>query len=386
MSQSGARHQRDQSRARETEAETTEDAINAALADSDDQPRPAQPESTFGPKPTSETDDGTYEADDAQTSANEPADEDETLAGANEEGGKHPEAEEAESADEPPQDEEAQADGDQPIEELDGMEDASDRAKDRIRELAESRKTLRQELEAANKQRDESMHTIEAINTRIEQTGAPPEDVSETLDYLALRTAGLKGDAKSARQALSRLDAERQMLAMAAGQSEDFDPLSAFPQLQQRVNDMELDREEALQYARGEVANAYMGRRQQQQNQDQQRAQQQQTSQHQVEQAAAATAQAHDRLLATYPTEHADRMALLGEDFAERIAQQYPPEQWAQQFEREYDQAGRMLARVAKDRPRRIAPLSGGSAGGARPRTRQPQNTAEAIEAALGDM
>lgn len=90
------------------------------------------------------------------------------------------------------------------------------------------------------------------------------EDVVLFADY---RKALRAGDFKSAQEILA---AQVRQFTLASGMTLEADPLAAFPDLQKKVDDLAIDREAALELARGRAANSRQQARAQQVN-DQQR-------------------------------------------------------------------------------------------------------------------
>lgn len=240
-------------------------------------------------------------------------------------------------------------------------EGLSTKAQERFQHLVGRVKEREQALEAITKD-------VQEFRAVIQETGARPEDFNQALGYMRMVNSGdLQG-------ALRVLDEQRRMIALAIGQPlPGADPLSAFPDLRQRVDAYQMDEQAAIEIARS---------RQAQQRQTEAMAQQQQAAR--AQQSLASERQnavaAIDQLGAQWAKSDPDYAAK--EDIILKqlphIAQNFPPSMWASQVRILYD----TVSSMPRQAPQRSAPpplrSSGQSAG-----ARQPSNMLEAIQAGL---
>jgi len=217
---------------------------------------------------------------------------------------------------------------------------------------------------------DRMQADIEGFRQVISETGASAQEFAQALDYMKMVKHGdLDG-------ALRILDDQRRQISLALGRPlPGADPLQAFPDLRQRVDAYQMDEHAALEIAR---MRAY-----QQQLHDSQ--QHQRAFQQQQAEAAQSRNQAIsqiDRMGMTWAKtdpDYATKEAVILKQLPV-IAQNYPPQMWAQQVGLLYETLSSMPM-PASTRAAGPAPLrpSGQSAG-----ARQPTSMLEALEAGLG--
>lgn len=119
-------------------------------------------------------------------------------------------------------------------------DDANERTKERIHTLIDRVKTREVELE-------ERTGHLNGLVNEINQTGVTPEEFNQTLQFLRLSNSTNPADKQAA---LAMLDEQRQNLSMATGREvPGVDLLNDQPDLQEKVNTLQMTREDALQVA-----------------------------------------------------------------------------------------------------------------------------------------
>ena len=109
----------------------------------------------------------------------------------------------------------------------------SDRGKDRIRQMLDERKQLREDQRS--------------VLDLVSQVNVTPAEFAQTMEYNRLVASG---DEKSMRLALDMLDAQRDMICKRLGVSAPgVDLLSDFPDLKTAVDEMDMTEERALELA-----------------------------------------------------------------------------------------------------------------------------------------
>lgn len=208
---------------------------------------------------------------------------------------------------------------------------------------------------------------VEDFRALIQESTSTPEEFAQLLDYSkAIKTGNYE-------HALKLLDAQRASIARAAGlEVEGVDVFAEHADIKARLDDLQLDKESALELVR----------RRNQEKITQQRIQAEQAQRNSVQQSEAAVQSAAAKIDQIqnqwkesdidYRAKHPQLMAR-----AKEIAAQYPPHLWAQALTDYY----RTLS-VPKPEPKpTLTPLrpSGGGGGNKTPRT-----SLEAVAASLG--
>lgn len=202
------------------------------------------------------------------------------------------------------------------------------KAQERFRSLVEANKSKDQELEA-------SRNTVSEIQKTIDSTGISPQEFGGLLDFARMATSE-SPDEK--RQAFNIAKGEMQRLAKEIGVEEGgVDLLEGYQDLQDKVDNYELDRDDAL-----ELANARNGQQriaQEQQNVAQQK-QQTLNNQSDVDKSALAIETYMTTQQKTDIDFEAKEKYLMGQ--VESIQQQYPPNQWPAVVTQLYNALGTM--------------------------------------------
>ena len=194
--------------------------------------------------------------------------------------------------------------------------------------MVEANKFKDQELE-------ESRNVVGEIQKTIQNTGISPEEFSGLLDFARMAVSQSPEEKKQAFQIAKN---EMQRLAKEIGIEEGgVDLLDGFQDLQDKVENYELERGDAI-----ELANARRGQQkivQQQQNATQQQ-QQSQYAQVTLEQATNDISSFMKGRESTDIDFAAKEKYLMGQ--VEKIQQKYPPEQWSAVVAQLYDALGTM--------------------------------------------
>jgi hypothetical protein len=232
------------------------------------------------------------------------------------------------------------------------------KAQERFRSLVEANKSKDQELE-------ESRNTVAEIQQTITNTGISPEEFGGLLDFARMATSQSPDEKK---QAFEIAKNEMQRLAKEIGVEEGgVDLLDGHKDLQEKVENYELDRSDAV-----ELANA---RRNQQRLAEQQQLASQQQQQNVNQQA---DIQKSTEAISTFMVDRqktdidfeAKEKYLMGQ--VQSIQQQYPPNQWPSVVAQLYDALGTMSGNnVQQKKLTANSPLqsSGQSVGASTPET-----------------
>lgn len=242
-------------------------------------------------------------------------------------------------------------------------EGLSHKAQERFRNLASAVKEREQQLNDVSSQ-------VEGFRELIKSTGTTAEEFSQAIDYMRMVKEGnLEG-------ALQTLDAQRRMISLAIGKPlPGADPLSQFPDLQQRVAAYQMDEQTAIEMARYRVLEANA------QAAHQQHAQQQQTNIQQMlvrEQAVSQITQLEKHWENTDP-DFSMKSDILMKRLPE-IRDNFPPHMWAPQIKMLYESLSDVRV-PPRAKQTGSSPLrSSGHSGGAQ----EPKSTYDAVSAALG--
>ncbi|HET9680318.1 MAG TPA: hypothetical protein VFP95_07150 [Gammaproteobacteria bacterium] len=248
-------------------------------------------------------------------------------------------------------------------EEISGL---SERAQKRFQRLSQENREYRERVESSEAE-------VTQWRSIIQDVGAEPDEVAQTMQYLKLLK---KGGREEMETALQMLDEQRTLLAKELGvDAPGVDVLADYPDLKQKVDDMALDRETALEVAK---ARRVEQSQQQKRQQTEMTAREQQQQQQVVAQAAQSLNTLGERLKASDP-DFARKMEVLKKKTIPYLQQNVPPQQWAQAFEVAYESLGQVAPSVPNKRPQplRQPGVSGGSQV-------QPASMDDVIGQALG--
>ena len=258
---------------------------------------------------------------------------------------------------EEPKEETPEATEDNPADELySEPEGLKPKAQERFRSLVEANKSKDQELE-------ESRNTVAEIQKTIQNTGISPEEFGGLLDFARMATSQSPDEKKQAFQIAKN---EMQRLAKEIGVEEGgVDLLEGYQDLQEKVDNYELDRNDAV-----ELANA---RRSQQRTLEQQQLvnQQQQQNINQQSEIQKSTEEISTFMVDRQKTDidfEAKEKYLMGQ--VQSIQQQYPPSQWPAVVAQLYSALGTMSGnQVQKQKLTANSPIkaSGQSSGATAP-------------------
>ena len=250
-----------------------------------------------------------------------------------------------------------------------------------LREKAAERFTrLTEGYKVLDKENTELKAQIDGINQGLDlfrELGFGDEQSAQDLiQFSTYRTAINSGNFEQAKEILI---GQLHQLQMATGQPIDsgaIDPLAAFPDLAQRVQAFDLDRETALELARAR-AGQQQARQVQQRQQDTQ-AQAQQESQA-VEKASATVAQMARQWSSANPD--FKRIAPQLMEQAKAIEEKFPPHMWADQIAIVYGALNSALQQFGSTQRETFQPLRATGQAGGKP---APTNIAEAALQAVG--
>jgi len=243
-------------------------------------------------------------------------------------------------------------------------DDVKEKTRERFNKLVESHKALSTELETY---RSENEGFREVIN----YSQATPEEFNQLIEYSRLvKTGDLKA-------ALNMLDEQRAQIARLLDEPvAGVDQLADFPDLKQRVEQMELSQEDALEIAALRRREAAI---REQQRASIQQQEQLTTQQQAVDQASQAIVQMVNQWQANdidFPRKQEKLLAK-----AQEIAENYPPNLWQQALKDYYD-AMQVVPAPAPETPASPQPLRPQSGGGGKP---VPRSMLQAVEQALGE-
>lgn len=176
---------------------------------------------------------------------------------------------------------------------------------------------------------------INQFKDMVRSTGMAPQEFVQMMEFGRLMNAG---DEASAKQALTLLDQQREALCKRLGiEAPGVDVLADFPDLKQAVDNMEITRERAIEFAKYKRA-------EQQATQQQQSQQAQQEDMQAFQQSIAGAAQTAEAYFDTrkHEVDYAPKMARIQAYFKDparmqEFVQTYQPNQWFAQFKFMYD-------------------------------------------------
>lgn len=236
------------------------------------------------------------------------------------------------------------------------------RTHERFAKLVEGHKEISQKYEAAQKEREEYKARVsqyeQGLQPLREMGFNTPDAVQDLQQFSQYRKALQSGNVDAA---MGLLQAQMNQLALASGRRVEVNPLTAFPDLAERVQVGDLDERTALELARSRHGQSVQQQHQQRIQQSEQQHQQQMQV---IRQGAMAVDQVVQQLMQD-PDYKAVEPELIKE--LEYIKTNYLPNQWAGEIRRTFDTKRQLLAlrqqqAVPRQQPQ---PLRGnGHAGG----------------------
>lgn len=278
------------------------------------------------------------------------------------------EPETAEKPEEPKEEEPKAEEGESTDDIYDEPEGLKPKAQERFRSLVEANKVKDRELE-------ESRNVVSEIQKTIKDTGITPQEFGGLLDFARMATSQ---NSEEKRQAFNIAKSEMQRLAKEIGVEEGgVDLLDGYKDLQEKVDNYELDRSDAI-----ELANARRGQQRLTEQQKAQAHQQQQATDQQAD-IQKSTKAIEEYMLSRQKTDidfQAKEKYLMGQ--VESIQQTYPPSQWPTVVAQLYDALGTMSGnQVQQKKLTASSPIqSSGQTSG----SSTPASMADAIMSELG--
>lgn len=248
---------------------------------------------------------------------------------------------------------------------------------DHARSLDETVAAKQQEYE----QVAERINTFEEI---IKDSGATPEVLNDHFMYIKHVTSG------NLEAALAFIEGERKALAEAMGKPlEGVDLLADYPDLRQRVDNLSMDEESALEIAAARRAQARTQRQQEQsRTEEQQRTHAAQLAQERQQALGAieawTAAQAGTMLPTDWQVMEEAIVTYLQSPVTQQVLSKIPPAQWLDHIQSHYDSLKRLSAARAPSPGSTPTPLRPRGAGGKL--MREPTNAEDAVEARLAAM
>lgn len=222
---------------------------------------------------------------------------------------------------------------------------------------------MRETYKEASAERDEALGQLDELRSVINETGSTAEDFAQTIDLLADRNSG---DPDRMNRAYDQLKSELLRMGEVLGRPltvEDTgdgpDPLEAFPDLREMVDNLDITEAAAAELAQARRA-------QQLREAAANRSAEAETTAAQTQQSIATGAAGVDALMDGYRTNDPDfktKADLIAEDL-KQIAANVPPNQWVARIQAEWQRLTRVMEATGA-RPggtRTNQPLSGGSA------------------------
>lgn len=210
----------------------------------------------------------------------------------------------------------------------------------------------------------------------VRETGAEPQALAEMFSFLKLSNSGDRADQEKAFEIAERV---RNGLAVSLGKDvAGVDPLEGFPDLQKRVEDMDLPREDAIEIAR---------LRRTDQVRQSQETQQRETREQAARRSAAVNAAADkiDKIgdeLARSDPYYAHKIKHMQEKVVPKLIELYHPNEWAAKFREYYDMIPNPKRPASSGGQGAGQPMRGSGEGapGARP---EPKSMEDAIRFGL---
>ena len=248
------------------------------------------------------------------------------------------------------------------------------KSSERFKALVEDNRVQR----AQGEQREQELNVLRDDVQFMRQTFFTDEaSTGDFMQFAGYREALKQGDLESA---MGMLQQQAQQLQLLMGRKVDIDPLSAYPDLRQRVDDLSMDEAAAMELARARAIEAQQQQYAQQSAQRQyQQEEQVQRSQQAISQAVEALNQMEAQWAAQDLNYPAKKQKLV--ELAPQIQRDFPPHLWPRQIELLYQTLGNASAPTATARTMKNAPLRPTGGGGGKP---EPATALDALNQALG--
>jgi hypothetical protein len=349
--------------------ETVLDAVNAALGDElapeSETPEPETEEEVVEGEPSEE--EGDTEGEEAEGDEPEGEEtEEEPAKGPNGEKERNPDGTWKAKGAEPPKKDPIN----DPI-----PENLKKDTSERIRSLIDTAKTVTAE-------RDQFKTDFDYLVNGVQATGATPQQYGETLSWLSLFNAGIKGDGAQLEKAYELIETVAERCALLLGKDRNVqDQLAAHADLQQAVQKGQITPEYAKEIARTRNGQQF---RQQLSTTAQAEQEQQTAAATELATARSGLSQLEQTLIGTDPSYLAKKAILV--PALKPVFASIPPSQWVQKFTEAYRNikvgapAAEPRAAVPKNQPLRAGKQPAGG------QTRQPANMLEAMNSALSNM
>lgn len=240
------------------------------------------------------------------------------------------------------------------------------KSRERFSRLTDIAKSAEAELAQVTGKNAEYGKAIEGFNQALEESQCSPDDFKALLDYnYRVKTGDLQG-------ALAILDDSRAKIAQALGREvPGVDLLADFPDLKAGVEEMQIDKQHAIEIAHARRIRAEQQAGFQEQQQYQQSEQQFNASKQQAVQAVSD----FEREMLGKDIDAQAKLTVIAQHLPE-IASTYPPAQWAAQVKLMYSVIGKAAPAAPTPQNRNPSPLRPMGGGG----QRQPSSMLDAIE------
>lgn len=256
-------------------------------------------------------------------------------------------------------------------------EGLNEKTQERFQKMVTSLKEQAEEIHTLRQTAEQMQQDMEGYREVIKYSGATPEEFNQLIQFSHLSKSG---EPEQLKQALQILEGVRTQILTTLGEERpDFDPLDAYPDLKQQVDEFDITREAALELAR---LRAQQQRAQQAQRQAMQPAGQEASAEASLEQRIQQGAQAVQEAVAAWEAENIDYQAYHPKlmERAQEIAKNYPPEQWAETLKLYYDALKEASAVRQPPQKKTTRPLRPQGAGGGKA---EPKDLADAVGQAL---
>lgn len=241
------------------------------------------------------------------------------------------------------------------------------KARDRFHKLANGNKQLSQEVQELKTQ-------ISSINEAFAKTKCDSKEIANGLELLRLLKSN---DSSELEKAWSMIEKARQSLAISLGKKDSgVDSLQDYPDLKQRVEELELTEDDAL-----EIAQARMKRKLEEQSSSEQ--QQQLMAEEQYKEQAREAENTINEMERQWLAEDPDYMSkrkIIMDDLRE-IADQYYPHQWPMVVKQIYTSISAAKQKQDAQQQEEDTPLRSSTAAGGES---SPRTELEAVERELG--
>jgi hypothetical protein len=243
------------------------------------------------------------------------------------------------------------------------------KAQARFGEMVTTLKARETEIATLNETIKPLREARDTITSILQETKTTPDQLSAYLEFNRMLQSG---DPKDLESALGMIEGQRNALYKALGREPSdggVDLLAEFPDLQEKVAEAKITREDALELANGRRAQAAAAARDKQQRASAQTAEQHKKAQNDA--LAAITAWTTD-LSKTDIDYKAKEDKLLEQ--VEEVIKNYPPDKWVATLKLLY--SGLVIPKAAAAAPKEKQPIR---PSGARPGAKAPQNMFEAM-------